>query len=929
MREILLTSSVLILLLTFLRHVLHGKIPLRAQYALWLLVALRLLLPASLPASPVSVLNLTREHSAEMTAPVSAMHPSLPETMENHPVPFQPYSPDTVTLSDDDLLESADRPIHWERVLRTLWLCGMAVMGIWFLVVNVRFRVTAKKGAKKLEPSFPLPVYLSENVPSPCLMGLFRPVVYVTPDCETDPEKLRYVLAHELTHQRHGDLFWSLLRACCLCIYWFDPLVWWAASLSRRDCELACDEGTIAALGEEARFAYGKTLVDMVSARVVPGRLLCTSTTMTDRKSGIMERVQLIAKQPSVTVTAVGLTICIAAIATACTFTGAETNSVNRVLTEEEIAQVNEAFRSLEVDEKRNVVNVNPVNGFFSSYYEDVTELNFAEFLRYHPSETLVGDADTAEFAALTALPDFFRRENPPASPKDLGVPTHRLLRASVDETLKKYAGITTDDLKSTDGVLYLPEYDAWYNFTSDFGPGIFQCVGGQIEGNTAVLWSGIHASNHSYDELTLVQKGQSWYIHSFQQKEASSERAAGTAEEILDRLAEQTLSWNLYVFGDSMETTDQGVMSDSEQSRFLQRLRDSYTWEYQGTGPVQFAGDEAFTLTLTSADLSIWMNFYSNSDLVTINGGTGKPYGTYHLLDREDLGDIGSYALSTFYIDCPLGKNENEKPVIKEVTALVEALTDGGLPTISLEPSDQGGGGDVPLPGEDLKRLPKAFRWRDADSLIQEKPHGTSVTIRAARENTFLQVWEGSYFVSVWSVEPNSTKNRWLLAVPSRFETWDMTTNVYGYLRGMYDNAELAFLRETAPIPDDGQDQMEIVQAWVDDYERARLKCSPGSSQRNIWFEASVELLPDQPETWFPAETQHKKHFAFSYSVVFVPESETALQHQMAGNTVEYTDEERKWLHINAPDGAYVYWRRGAMVLTDAGWVCEQLGTG
>lgn len=48
MKEILLTSSILILVLGLLRYLLRGRINLHLQYALWLLVAVRLLVPLSL-----------------------------------------------------------------------------------------------------------------------------------------------------------------------------------------------------------------------------------------------------------------------------------------------------------------------------------------------------------------------------------------------------------------------------------------------------------------------------------------------------------------------------------------------------------------------------------------------------------------------------------------------------------------------------------------------------------------------------------------------------------------------------------------------------------------------------------------------------------------------------------------------------------------
>lgn len=56
MKEILLTSSVLILALLALRRVFRRTVSRRVQYALWGLVLLRLLIPVSLPAAGFSLL---------------------------------------------------------------------------------------------------------------------------------------------------------------------------------------------------------------------------------------------------------------------------------------------------------------------------------------------------------------------------------------------------------------------------------------------------------------------------------------------------------------------------------------------------------------------------------------------------------------------------------------------------------------------------------------------------------------------------------------------------------------------------------------------------------------------------------------------------------------------------------------------------------
>lgn len=189
-----------------------------------------------------------------------------------------------------------------------------------------------------------------------------------------------------------------------------------------------------------------------------------------------------------------------------------------RPLTEEELARAAEALASAR--EEGGTPTSTEVSCFFTSLYDSPEELDLAEFLRYFPAGETLGPEDAAEFAALAALPGFpwagrFDGETP-RSPEELPVPVHRVPEEAMDAALEKWAGISLADISDRTGTLYLEEYRAFYTFTSDFGPGSFPCAGGEVEGDTARLWSEAAGDSGRY-LLTLGREGAHWYIRSYQ----------------------------------------------------------------------------------------------------------------------------------------------------------------------------------------------------------------------------------------------------------------------------------------------------------------------------------------------------------------------------------------------------------------------------
>ena len=336
MKEILLTSSALILALLALRQLFRRTVSRRMQYALWLLVLVRLLVPVNVGTLAHNVLSAAEPVQAVVEERLDTPVLYVQDGTERRPAqllpgkesqgePLSPPSGAAQTAPADEYytVTPTYRTVTLSEALTYVWSAGMAGVGAWFLFTNLRFARALRKARTPYRvEGCRYPVYLVSALPSPCLFGVLRPAVYLNEKALQSPDALRFVLAHEQTHARHLDPLWSLLRGVCLTVYWFDPLVWLAAVLSREDGELACDEGTLRALGADERAAYGKTLLALVPVCDKPQNPLLGATTMTSGKRSLKERVTCIAENRQAKAVAVFAAVALAAAVCAVSFTG-------------------------------------------------------------------------------------------------------------------------------------------------------------------------------------------------------------------------------------------------------------------------------------------------------------------------------------------------------------------------------------------------------------------------------------------------------------------------------------------------------------------------------------------------------------------------------------------------------------------------------
>jgi len=266
----------------------------RSRCALWLALAVFLLLPAdwSAPNAPVRV-----EPPAERTLLLSAQRgpsvvrtdelPRRQETVLSGAEDRSPLSADPpVTLGDADRTapDNSGKSISLTRLLFLLWAAGatgyiaLQILKYSQFCRSVRRwqRETTREDYARLlaDECAALGVrrprlLLCEAVGTPMMTGLFHPILLL-PHEDYEPAALRFILRHELCHLKRHDLAYKLLLTTANAVHWFDPLVYWMLRQADEDVELACDSMATEGMERAERTAYGETLLAAVQAKSAP-----------------------------------------------------------------------------------------------------------------------------------------------------------------------------------------------------------------------------------------------------------------------------------------------------------------------------------------------------------------------------------------------------------------------------------------------------------------------------------------------------------------------------------------------------------------------------------------------------------------------------------------------------------------------------------
>lgn len=305
-----LMASILAIAILLIRYALRNKLGAKWQYAIWLLLIIRLLIPYDIQ-SPWSIYSLLPPNSllipvvkqvnvrlADNETQMSNMSGNEGQITSNQAVP-NIQSAFKADLTNVDI-----------NILAVIWLSGGLVLAALIIAANFRFYLKIKREASVTEARMSelmqectfkrgirktLSIIITNQIETPCLYGVLSPKLLMPLSLinRLNDDTIRHIFSHELSHYLRKDIPINWLAVAAQILHWFNPLIWYSLAKMRDDCELACDADTLSYLKPEEHQSYGLSIISLVTpaqSSWLPG----TTGFLGNRNNQIRRRIKMI-----------------------------------------------------------------------------------------------------------------------------------------------------------------------------------------------------------------------------------------------------------------------------------------------------------------------------------------------------------------------------------------------------------------------------------------------------------------------------------------------------------------------------------------------------------------------------------------------------------------------------------------------------------
>lgn len=294
--EISLYSSVIIIFTALLDKFTRKYYSSRWNYYIWLILAVRMLLPFNLQLVEIpNMLPAVRQVSIQKGAVTS---PDISATTK--------LTTDEVTIDSEQITSTLSSSVEGDSssgkslpsyqkgedynrsdydsvpiliLLPYIWLAGIVIFLLQHIISYTVFLKKLKRWTmtvseqetlrilsdmtSELKVQKTIKIGMCKYIFSPMMIGLLHPMI-ILPTEHFSENQMKTIIKHELIHYKHGDICYKLLLLCMNAIHWFNPFAFYMVKCANRTIELVCDEAVIAKQNEEYRESYSYALLQTI-----------------------------------------------------------------------------------------------------------------------------------------------------------------------------------------------------------------------------------------------------------------------------------------------------------------------------------------------------------------------------------------------------------------------------------------------------------------------------------------------------------------------------------------------------------------------------------------------------------------------------------------------------------------------------------------
>lgn len=286
--EISLTYSIIISTLFLFSSKLFKNYTAKWRYFIWIILALRLIIPLNLNLlkSPILITTPDFIESKYSNIPI-VKESSIKNTLEeknisNKEVTFDEFNNSLTSENEnshDNTIESNlsnEIALSFLKPLSIIWFLGIILSITYETIGYFIFRKTTLRWSIPVTDKQILNIFYIQcesinikksvkllsckKISSPMLIGLFNPIILL-PCKDISILNLPIILKHELIHLKHHDISYKLLMTITKAIHWFNPLVYLMVAHANRDLEFYCDDKVVENMDICSKLKYSESIL--------------------------------------------------------------------------------------------------------------------------------------------------------------------------------------------------------------------------------------------------------------------------------------------------------------------------------------------------------------------------------------------------------------------------------------------------------------------------------------------------------------------------------------------------------------------------------------------------------------------------------------------------------------------------------------------